>query len=172
MFETEYIFKGKHAEYVKDLNDKYQLMNRNLDVLILAPIIGLLHNRRSEMDRSQPTETSIFTDQLRSEGKKLSFIYNLVLLLDETDGEISIDDRFQKAFETSEPKSEEGKKNNHIFNSYVLGGVEILHEKLISKSEVLTKTQEKIKDLSPEKKLYIDGVCIDNMYEFLSELGL
>lgn len=46
MFDKEYSFKGSHAEKVNRLtakfDDKNQLFKRNLDVYIMAPIVGFL----------------------------------------------------------------------------------------------------------------------------------
>ena len=45
-FDREYVFKGKHAKYVNEL--KENIFNRNIDVFILAPVLGLVYNRKTE----------------------------------------------------------------------------------------------------------------------------
>lgn len=85
MFDREYSFRGKHAQYVKDLvdKDKAGLFNRNIDVYILAPIIGYLYGRKAKEDTGELT-TKIFAEQLHKEQIKLKFIYRLIMLLDDT----------------------------------------------------------------------------------------
>ena len=47
MFERDYNFKGRHANIVTQLtteidsDTKFKLFERNIDVLIIAPIVGL-----------------------------------------------------------------------------------------------------------------------------------
>ena len=49
MFERDYNFKGKHANIVTQLtteidsDTKFKLFERNIDVLIIAPIVGYLY---------------------------------------------------------------------------------------------------------------------------------
>jgi len=130
MFDKEYTFKGKHAQYVKDLvdDDKAKLFNRNLDVYILAPIIGLLYGRKADIDSGEIT-TKIFTDQLLKEQTKLKFIYRLVMLLDQSDPDLIPEMKIDRAFR-QDTDEQALQKNMKIYESYVLGGVEYLHEKL------------------------------------------
>ena len=51
MFDRDYNFKGIHANIVTQLTaeidseSKFKLFERNIDVLILAPIVGFLYGR-------------------------------------------------------------------------------------------------------------------------------
>ena len=47
-FNNEYVFKGKHAKYVMELKDV--LFERNVDVLLLAPILDV-YNLSQETSR-------------------------------------------------------------------------------------------------------------------------
>ena len=66
MFDKEYSFRGSHAEKVIKLtavfdNNKNKLFNRNLDVYLIAPIVGFLYNRKADLDRSGES-TKIFPE--------------------------------------------------------------------------------------------------------------
>ena len=52
MFDKEYVFYGKHADIVKKLtspltsNIKKKLFENNIDVYVVAPLIGYLYNEK------------------------------------------------------------------------------------------------------------------------------
>ena len=58
MFSRDYNFKGIHANIVTQLTTeidsetKFKFFERNIDVLIIAPIVGFLYGRMSERDDS------------------------------------------------------------------------------------------------------------------------
>ena len=58
MFDRDYNFKGIHANIVTQLTaeidseSKFKLFERNIDVLILAPIVGFLYGRMADRDES------------------------------------------------------------------------------------------------------------------------
>lgn len=87
-FDREYVFKGKHAQYVIEL--KNAIFARNIDVLILAPIMGLVYNRKAMIDNSEEfanTTTKIFAEQMTSENEKILFNYRLCMLLSDENNE-------------------------------------------------------------------------------------
>lgn len=128
MFDKEFIFKGKHAELVNELTDKeYGIFNRNLDVLFIAPLIGLHYNQLGAEESTGKT-TKIFVETLIKEQRRLKFLYRLVMLLNSQKPDV--DERIKMAFK--EGSKETVEENNKIFTSYVLGGVEKLHEKLLA----------------------------------------
>ena len=64
MFDNEYSFKGTHAVKVNKLTAKFpqsgnSLFKRNIDVFVLAPIVGMLYNRMTDSDSGNET-TKIF----------------------------------------------------------------------------------------------------------------
>lgn len=67
LFVKEYSFRGNHAERVLRLtthlgNDKeIKIFDRNVDVYIIAPLIGFLYGRKAELDKSN-AETKIFPE--------------------------------------------------------------------------------------------------------------
>ncbi len=156
MFQREFVFRGKHALYVKDLVETAELIHRNLDILIIAPIIGLLNGKTGELDKSSNNTTKIFTQQLLKEKDLLEFIYKLIILTDTSQGWSSKDKIF-RAFridEEADNLSEKDKQmiaeNRQLFESYLLGGIEYLHEKLYSngtyaKDEMINRLYEFVK---------------------------
>ena len=150
MFDKEYSFKGTHAERVIKLtakfDDKNQLFNRNLDVYIMAPIVGFLYQRKSEANTGETTK--IFTQQLTGAQDDLLFNYRLIMLLDKNN-EQNMDERVNKAFR--QYGSEKAKNDEELYEKYVRGGVDQLYEKLIEPSK------------KPEDYL-------KNLYDFMDEM--
>lgn len=133
-FDREYVFKGKHAKYVIEL--KNAIFARNIDVLILAPIMGLVYNRKAMIDNSEEfanTTTKIFAEQMTSENEKILFNYRLCMLLsDENNEEEKIDNAFRYYTGDDEEHQQIFERNIKIYNSYILGGVEVLYEFLLN----------------------------------------
>ncbi|MBP7174625.1 MAG: hypothetical protein KBA53_00210 [Thermoclostridium sp.] len=127
MFERDYELKGKHATYTKYLRDTAGLFVRFIDVYMVAAVIGFLHGRRAERDTGGNDAAKMFADLFIVERDKLEFIYRLIMLLDTTTG-LTADQRVDRAFR-DDTNEEAMKRNMLLFNSYVLGGMEILYEK-------------------------------------------
>lgn len=145
IFSTEYVFKGDHAEKVKALSSfkfdkEHTFFERNMDVYLLAPIVGFLYNRRSPVDKGTFT-TKIFADILLKYQKELEFNYRLVMLLDE-EYESNFENRVNKAFR--DYGSDKAKVDMERFDEYVRGGVDVLHEKLLQNA---TMPDQYIKNL-------------------------
>lgn len=139
-FDNDYIFKGKHSQYVKDLTDSfgkeesYKIFDRNLDVLILAPIIGFLNKRLGEIDNTDGiNKTSILLAQLLRGREELLLSYRLIMLED-IEYEKNYEKRIEKAFKYSDFPIDE--KDLEHFEKYILGGVEILHKEIIGKGKI------------------------------------
>ena len=141
MFDRDYNFKGLHANIVTQLTaeidseSKFKLFERNIDVLILAPIVGFLYGRMSERDESgQVTVDNIKKinfDQMNRESYTLNYNYELIMLLHNKD-KLSIEERLDRAFRYAKGTNEK-EKCYKIFEKYVLGGIEDLKEKLLDK---------------------------------------
>ncbi len=140
MFDKEYSFYGLHAEKVNkltapfDSNSSVKLFNRNLDVYILAPIIGFIYGRKSIIDKSISLTASIFPEQLLKEQQTLKYIYQLIMLVDNKK-ELSFEDRLNKAFRNY--SRENSFDDQILYEQYVLGGVEVLYEKLIESNKAI-----------------------------------
>lgn len=133
MFDKQYRFTGSHAQMVSDLtavfdeSSKSKLFERNLDVYINAPLVGFIYKRKGTKNSdSNIADQNIFPEQLINNSDTLQYVFRLILLLDE-EYEPDKDERLNKAFRYF------GKDENdlNLFDEYVLGGVEFLHEKLI-----------------------------------------
>lgn len=137
MFENDYVFKGKHANIVTrltteiDNETKFKLFDRNVDVLIIAPIIGFLYGRTAQKDESAQTDNvkKINYQQMSNESDNLKFNYQLIMLLHDKE-KISIEQRLNRAFRYTKD-SPEIAECYKIYEQYILGGIEILGEKLL-----------------------------------------
>lgn len=136
MFDKEYSFRGSHAEKVIKLTAEFdknhnKLFNRNLDVYLMAPIIGFLYGHKAELDKGtkDSRDTKIFSQQLMNERANLQFSFRLILLLDR-EHEPNFDERINKAFRYY--GSEKAQPDETLFEQYVRGGVDVLYEKLIA----------------------------------------
>lgn len=133
IFDHEYFFHGKHAEYLVALTSQFgsssfmKLIQRNVDVFMIAPVIGFIYGRRATLDNSQPDRTINFAQMTYSKNDLL-FNYRLVMLLDK-DYEIEPEKRLDKAFRfMGTPQAEADEKR---YEEFMRGGIEVLYEKLI-----------------------------------------
>ncbi|WP_314537167.1 hypothetical protein [uncultured Selenomonas sp.] len=132
MFDKQYRFMGKHAEKVNALTavfdeaSKAKLFERNLDVYINAPLIGFLYRCKAEKDTTASiSPQNIFPEQMMNAADRLKYILRLIILLDkeyEPDESVRMDRAF-RYFGREEELA--------LFDRYVLGGVDVLYEKLI-----------------------------------------
>lgn len=158
MFDKQYRFTGSHAQKVSELTSvfderaKATLFHYNYDVYINAPLIGFLYNRKSEKNNLKSSDMevppqNIFAEQMINNSEQLKYILRLILILD-TQYEPVLEKRLDKAFRNL------GKDDNDLalFDSYVLGGVDVLYEKLI---EGASNSDD----------------YINNMYDFIEEFN-
>lgn len=150
-FNKDYSFRGTHAVKVKELTASFdnkgnKLFARNLDVYILAPIIGFMYSRTSELDNSGET-TNILYDAMSRETNTLWFNYRLIMLLDKQN-EPDFTKRIEKAFRYY--GTDQAKPDEDLYESYVRGGVDFIYGKLI------------IGSMQP-------GDYLRKLYEFLGE---
>jgi len=145
MFDDDFRIYGKHANYLKDLcelagnvpdreaHNNYKIFTAYVDAYILCPIIGYQYSRKAEMDSPATGEVGILASTIIKRQKQLKYIYQVLMIVDE-DSEPDVDKRIYRAFNFSE-KTEEDRsmiaQNMKIYNSYFLGGVEVLHEEFV-----------------------------------------
>ena len=134
MFDGEYLFKGDYADKVSQLTGKYddthQIFATNYDVYCLAPIVGFLYQRKGCYEKKEGQKTTkIFGDMILKNREDLFFNYRLIILLDKEHCP-ELEKRIDKAFRLFD--SDEAKSDEELFDSYVLGGVDVIYEKLIS----------------------------------------
>jgi hypothetical protein len=151
LFEKEYSFRGTHAATVLRLTaifdsiSKAKLFQTNVDIYILAPIIGFLFQRKAPLDKSTAETTKIFPNELSKYKEELEYSYRLIMLLDKKN-ESNIDRRIDKAFRIM--GTPEAANDELLFEEYVRGGIEVLSEKLI----------------------LVGQDYVMNMYDFLTEM--
>jgi hypothetical protein len=175
MFSKEFTFYGSHAEQVKGLatragNNGVGLFHRNVDVLLFAPIVGFLFNRRSEPEKKRDQATKIFVEQMIKEDKGIRFNYQLITLLDdkfESDRGLRID----CAFRTTD--SIEYQAALTRYQEYILGGIEILHEKTVrqlhSGGDILGKLYDFLEDIHDRFNETIDGENLSDLIAIARE---
>lgn len=171
LFEKEYSFRGIHAEKVNkltaqfDSNGTAKLFTRNIDVYIIAPLIGFLYGRKVEIDKSNNETTKIFPEQLSKEQTNLKYNYQLIMLLDKKN-DTSFDERLNKAFRYYGNDSEQTLNDENLFEQYVRGGVDVLYEKLIERA---IKAEDYIKNLydfmEEFSERYNAAVTSDSIFE-------
>jgi hypothetical protein len=148
MFEKNIVIKGRHAKYMKELAAKFSsdmsqgIFARNLDVYLLAPIVGKLYNKKSEVDNEFKDDTSIHTEQMYPVMDQLEFNYRTIILL-ENKASTNIETRIDKAFRYDR-NDEKRLAGDKIFEQYVLGGIDVLHEKLM---EGVTENDDYLKNI-------------------------
>ncbi|MFA6708697.1 MAG: hypothetical protein WCR79_03225 [Fusobacterium sp.] len=134
MFNKEYVFKGKHAKYVKKLTDIYneeyklKVFNTNIEVYLLSSIVGVLYRNNAAVDLSDNFTSKIFPETIISYSEDIKYNYRIVLLLDNK-YEPSKDKRIDKAFRYMD--TEKGEKDYELYDGYVRGGIEILYNRII-----------------------------------------
>lgn len=137
MFDKEIRITGKHGLYTNMLANNFgeinaKLFNRNIDVYVQAPIVGFLYQRKALKDTTtkdqnvKVPDAHILKDQMINAKDNLTFNMQLILLLDEN-YEKNEEERINRAFRNF-GKDE---KDLELFDSYVLGGIEVLYEKLL-----------------------------------------
>lgn len=135
MFDNDFRIKGSHATKAKflckDRNKEREkgvnIFERLIDVYMLAPVIGLLYGEKSEVDKTSTDSANIMASVMIKEQTKLKYIYRLIMLCDE-ENNLSNEDKINRAFKDDTNK-EALEKNMKLFNSYLLGGIEILYGK-------------------------------------------
>ena len=58
------------------------VFKRYIDVFLVAPLFGVMKNIRSDEDKSNDDKVNIFAEQIIKEQRNLEFVYQIVLLND------------------------------------------------------------------------------------------
>lgn len=158
LFIGEYAFRGKHAQYVKQLTASYTeeklcIFQKNVDVYALAAVVGMVYNRQAKVEKGTNENTKIFSDAFENNRKMLAYTYRMVMLLHEKET-LPMEERIDRAFKYDN-KPELRKIGDEIFNSYVLGGVEVLYEKIFAGVNF-----DRVVDIKD---------CLQNLYQFMDD---
>lgn len=145
MFDKDFKMTGIHANYLKDLcilagnvpdreqHANFKIFNAYIDAYITCPIIGYQYNRKGTMGKAVDGDAGILADAILKRSKELKYVYQILMLVDE-DSEPDVDKRVYRAFNFSEKTPEDKAaiaENMKIYNSYFLGGLEVLHEMFV-----------------------------------------
>ena len=132
MFEKDIIITGTHASYIKEMKEVAGLFARNLDIYMLAPIMGFLINRKGQKNNEGGEKSTIQAQQLSNVKEDCELIYRLIILLDGDD--IDKDERLNRAFryDSDVEKKKEFDNAMEIYNEYVLGGIEYMYETFVA----------------------------------------
>lgn len=155
LFDKDYSFRGSHAEKVRELTSQFtstgkaRLFSSNINIYVLAPLIGFLYRRKACLDKSSNETNKIFFSEIARRSDDLQYNYRLIMLLDEKN-ELSFEGRLNKAFRYYGNECKETLADEQLYEDYVLGGVDVLYEKLIQDA------------LKPEDYL-------KNLYDFVEE---
>jgi hypothetical protein len=159
MFENDLTLNGKHATYTKFLVNEAGVFKRYIDVYMNGAILGFLYGRKCKKDNESSDRARIYADAFANEKMRCDFIFRLIMLLDETPS-LTVEDRINRAFrdDSKGDKSEKQIVNMDLFNSYVLGGIEVLYEKFTedctTKEDYINKIYEVVSSFKEE----IEGV--------------
>lgn len=136
MFNKDYIIKGKHVDYIRELasttSSDTMISTKNIfkyghDILVLAPIIGASLNIRGKEEVGLESKTySIKAPQVIGRSQELKNIFRLILL--NYGKEVTDDNIVEYVFRSSEKELE---KHMGIFHEFLLGGIEYLYKEII-----------------------------------------
>ena len=170
MFDKEYSFKGPHADKVNKLtakfDDKNQFFKRNYDVYYMAPIVGFLYQRKAKPDNGDGSikPTKIFSEILINNQDDLIMNYRLIMLLDKHNAP-DIETRVDKAFRLF--NSDAAAPDEELYDQYVLGGVDVLYEKLVenvrSSEDYLRNLYDFLEEIDDRYYQSIDTNQIDEL---------
>ena len=171
MFDNDYTLNGKHAtqfkfliaKNTKDNTSNAGIFKRYIDVYMNAAVFGLIYSRRAVCDTDSEDRTQIAAETFMGERRNCMFLYRLVMLLDKST-ELSDEERIDRAFryDSNPDKSEELKKNLELFNSYVLGGIEVMYEQFTDGCHAREDYMNRIYELMTNFKNELEGKPIDD----------
>ncbi|MGL5436959.1 MAG: hypothetical protein ACRDBO_16550 [Lachnospiraceae bacterium] len=146
MFEGDYTMNGIHATYIKYLVNEAKAFNRYIDVYMTGAAIGALHDRRSEQSDSTD-RARIYADAFHTEYSKCNELFKTVILADASKS-WSAEERINICFRYRDKMEEHAvppvtneeiaimKEALQLFNSYVMGGIELLYESFSSSAMI------------------------------------
>lgn len=176
MYESNILIKGRHATEMKELVAKWDnnlsqgFFKRNLDVYLVAPIIGKIYGKKAEVDTTVDDSTSIHTEQMNREMDSLEANFRMITLLEKKDT-VSIDERTSNAFRYDRDE-EKRKPFDDEFEKYVLGGIDILHEKLMKDAKTVDDYVRNLFEFVEDfKEHYQNRFDFDEIQELCKESG-
>jgi len=134
MFTNDIEIYGEYGIKLDKLKES-GLFERNLDVFLAAGVIGIIYGKKGKKEIAQ-TSKKIGPGQLNGEISRIKYLASLAYLVENSN---------MKGNETTEKEllrhtfgdwfgesDEDSLKKYKLFELYALGGIEILHDKIIS----------------------------------------
>ena len=174
MFDKDIQINGKYATYWKALtqlpgnavnssDNHFRVFENYIFVYMLAPIIGLLHGKRSQPDPNdnvKDTAGMMAEIQIKN-ASKLKYIYRLVILMDESQG-LTDQEKIDWAFREVN-NLDAVKRGMKLYHEYFYGGLEILYDEFvkncITDDDYVRKMFEMVSDFKEEQN--IDELTVD-----------
>ena len=177
IFQKDYKIYGRHAEYVRALvgtnssgnkikSSRIPIFQRYVDVMAVAPIVGFIYKKKGVHDSG--ADISMLASQMMQISHILTRSYRIIMILDQKE-EISAQDRLDRAFKYDRNPMKR-KAGDDIFKAYMLGGIEVLYEKLIKDSSTLDEDFmncieliDEFDKMSPKKRTKEDIIELCNL---------
>lgn len=172
-------FYGRHAEIIEKVsvtNDSKldynnpPIFNRVLDSMYIAGLIGLIYKRKSNIDtKTSSFKKTIFNETVYANISDVNFYTAIPIIKDRDLSKISE----MKTALFTEGDENYFQKRLDVFYQYVLGGLEIIEERVINEQfitdevEIFDKLEELIEDLVDRmKKIDPNSINIDMDLDF------
>lgn len=131
LFMDDYLFTGSHEEKARKLTSEIdnssgaKIFTSAVQLYMAAAVVGCHYGRRSPREKGDKT-LRIMQNQFSNHYYDLIYIYKLVML---SEKDISLEpiDKINNAF-----KYYESPENMKKFEEYMLGGVDILYDKIFT----------------------------------------
>lgn len=144
MFKKQVRFYGKHAaimqKYCKDKGgeqevpfsisnndgkniDHFYIFETRIQIYMVAAMLGIINKASVEEDTDKSIYSSIMSEMIEKQRRKLERIYQYMILSDDSLG--SADAKIKKAFSII-PTDEECDVQQHKLENHVRGGLEII----------------------------------------------
>ena len=143
MFDNDYLIKGSHGDRIRFLNltsnkndesaNAFGPFKAAIDVYILAPLIGVLENKKSS-ESTGGKDFRIFAGAFSTHKKDVETVYRLVLLSEKN--ELTNDEKIDRAFKVDDIP-EKHNANMDLFHTYMRGGIDWLYEKIVDEKSTL-----------------------------------
>lgn len=168
-------FYGKHSIIIDKLSSSNEdlkpggtnppLFMRVLDTFIIAGLIGIINDKKSVPDKTNPEKTTIFTETVQRNSEYIDFFAAIPVILTQNMSKVT---DVKRAF-SREANEEENYMltRNRLFYEYALGGLELLEEYVIKAAPNSIEDEISIFDRLKtyldelEKKFKIDEDFVD-----------
>lgn len=171
----DFIIYDNYAKKLHALSNKYDLFDseesgqislfqRNLDVFLIAPIIGLRKERyveESNTEEKKEFKATINYSQLIKEEKRINYTASLLLLYGK-EINLSYEERANMVFKRLDKQAKEIMRS--LYMGYLKGGIDILYESLVESTDDIVERYFKLYDLIADFEMNCESRS-DNIYD-------